>query len=89
VILQDERETFEHFSDEINTICIEKREVLPLELLNHEIRSGINTIQGFCELIINEKNTKGSIPKQDVLMYVEMMLDSCTEIIKPLDERFS
>ena len=89
VILQDERETFEHFSDEINTIYIEKREVLPLESLNHEIRSGINTIQGFCELIIDEKNTKGCIPEQDMLMYVEMMLDSCTEIIKALDERFS
>jgi hypothetical protein len=89
VILQDERETFEHFSDEINTIYIEKREVLPLESLNHEVRSGINTIQGFCELMKNIKNTKGCLSEDDVLMYVEMMLDSCTEIIKALDERFS
>ncbi len=89
VILQDDREIFERFSNEINTIYVEKKEVLPLESLNHEVRSGINTIQGFCELIVNEKNTKGSIPEKDVLMYIEVMMDSCNEIIKALDERFS
>ncbi|MEX2684057.1 MAG: hypothetical protein Q6373_020985 [Candidatus Sigynarchaeota archaeon] len=89
MILQDDRETFEHFSNEINEIYLEKKEILPLESLNHQIRSGINTIQGFCELILNEKNTKGSIPEQDLVMYVEMMLDSCNEIIKALDEKFS
>jgi hypothetical protein len=89
VILQDERETLEKFSEEINAIYLEKKEVLPLESLNHQIRSGINTIQGFCELIVNQKKTMGCLPEQDVLMYVDMMLDSCTEIIKALDEKFS
>jgi hypothetical protein len=89
VILQDDRETLEKFSDEINAIYLEKKEILPLESLNHQIRSGINTIQGFCELIVNQKKTMGCLPEQDVLMYVDMMLDSCTEIIKALDEKFS
>jgi len=88
-ILQDEPDVFESFFNEINNIYLEKREVLPLESLNHQIRSGVNTIQGFCELIIEEKRNKGSIAEQDFLMYVEMMLDSCKEIIKALDERFS
>lgn len=89
VILCDERETFAAFSDEIHAIYLDKKEVLPLESLNHQIRSGVNTIQGFCELIINEKKTNGMLQEQNVLQYIEMMLDSCKDIIKALDERFS
>lgn len=88
-ILKDDPPTFQLFCEEINQIYLNKQEVLPLESLNHQIRSGINTIQGFCELILNEKQARGSISQDDVLMYVDMMLDACKEIINALDERFS
>ncbi|HME53117.1 MAG TPA: hypothetical protein VKM55_12925 [Candidatus Lokiarchaeia archaeon] len=88
-ILLDNPEVFEAFSTALNEIYLEKKEVLPLESLNHQIRSGVNTIQGFCELLIDEQKNKGCFSEQDVLLYVDMMLDSCNEIIKALDEHFS
>ena len=88
-ILSDNADIFEAFSTALNEIYLEKREVLPLESLNHQVRSGVNTIQGFCELLIDEQKNKGCFSEQDVLLYVDMMLDSCKEIIKALDEHFS
>jgi hypothetical protein len=88
-ILTDNPEIFEAFSTALNEIYLEKREVLPLESLNHQVRSGVNTIQGFCELLIDEQKNKGCLSEEDVLLYMDMMLDSCKEIIKALDEHFS
>ena len=88
-ILSDNSEIFGAFSTALNEIYLEKKEVLPLESLNHQVRSGINTIQGFCELIQEGQRNNGCINEQDVMMYVDIMLDSCNEIIKALDEHFS
>ena len=88
-ILLDNPEIFAAFSTALNEIYLEEKEVLPLESLNHQVRSGVNTIQGFCELLIDEHKNKGCFSEQDVLLYVDMMLDSCKEIIKALDEHFS
>ena len=61
---------FEAFSTALNAIYLEKKEVLPLESNNHQIRSGINTIQGFCELIIEGKQNKGCIEeKQESIVF--------------------
>jgi hypothetical protein len=89
IILMDDELVFTDYFNQIKKIYLEKKEILPLESLNLQIRSGINTIQGFCELILDEKKTKGEISQENVVFYVDMMLDSCGEIIKALDESFS
>jgi hypothetical protein len=88
-ILQDDEDDLERFSNEVNEIYYDKKEILPLESLNLQIRSGINTIQGFCELITEEAKNNPQMVVKDVIYYVLMMLDSCKEITKSLDEEFS
>ncbi len=87
-ILSDDTESFEKFFNEINEIFIKKDAILPLESLNMQIRSGINTIQGFCELFLEQKE-KGTISEQEIIMYIEMMLESCKEITQALNKMFS
>jgi hypothetical protein len=88
-ILSDNKIAFESFFKEIRDIYVRKEEVLPLESVNLQIRSGINTIQGFCELILEEKNKNKGISEKDVISYIEMMLDSCNEIINALKKPLS
>ena len=88
-ILLDDQKAFENFFREITNVYMRKDEVLPLESINLQIRSGINTIQGFCELLLEQKKKSGKIPEQDFESYVEMMLDSCRDIIRTLDEPIS
>lgn len=88
-ILMDDQKAFENFFREISNVYMRKDEVLPIESINLQIRSGINTIQGFCELLLEQKKKSGKIPEQDFESYVEMMLDSCRDIIRTLDEPIS
>ena len=82
-ILSDDKEVFNEFSEKINKIYKEKREILPLEAVFKQVRTGLNTIQGYCELLLemmeenafNQKRAKSSI---------KMMLSSCNEIINAL-----
>lgn len=87
-ILSDDKKSFEKFFREINEIYMKKDEVLPLESFTMQIRSGINTIQGFCELILEGKE-QGNLSEQTVVNYTEMMLESCKEITKSIDEMLS
>jgi hypothetical protein len=89
MILLDDEDVFAKFCSEISSIYIEKKEILPMEAMNIQIRGGINTIQGFCELMLDEANRNPGRPIKDVAYYLEMMLDSCKEIIKAIDEEFS
>ncbi len=84
-ILSDDKKSFEKFFSEINEIYMKKDEVLPLESFTMQIRSGINTIQGFCELILEGKK-QGNLSEQTVVNYTEMMHESCKEITKSIDE---
>jgi len=88
-ILSDDKEAFESFFNEINEIYMKKDELLPLESTNLQIRSGVNTIQGFCELLLEQKRKVGKIPEQELESYIEMMLDACKDIINTLDEPIS
>lgn len=88
IILSDDNESFEKFFNEINEIFIKKDAIMPLESLNLQIRSGINTIQGFCELYL-ERKEEGTISEQKTTTYIEMMLESCKEITQALDKMFS
>jgi len=87
-ILTDDNKSFEKFFSEINDIYMKKDEILPLESFAMEIRSGINTIQGFCELILEGKK-QGNLSEPTVVNYTEMMFESCKEITKSLDEMLS
>jgi len=84
-ILMDDPLAFQHFFEEVRDIYMKKDEILPLESINMQIRSGVNTIQGFCELILEQKRS-GKVSEQDLMNYIEMMLDSCKEIIEALEK---
>ncbi|MFX1239327.1 MAG: hypothetical protein ACFFAS_17320 [Promethearchaeota archaeon] len=88
IILQDDIEAFESFYFEIKKIYRDKDEILPLESINLQIRGGINTIQGFCELILEEKRKLGTCSEENIINYVELMLDSCRDIVNALEELF-
>ena len=49
-----------------------------------QVRSGVNTIQGFGELILEQIKLEGKISEDEVKNYVELMLDSCDDIMKAL-----
>ncbi len=83
-ILQDDVNSFKTFFDKISAIYMKKDEILPLESVNLQIRSGINTIQGFCGLILEEKKKYGKIKESNMVSYIEMMLDSCNDIIEAI-----
>ena len=85
-ILSDDIKAFDKFFQEINEIYMKKNDLLPTESVNLQIRSGINTIQGFCELIKEQEINEGSISEQELLNYVEMMIESCSDIIDALEK---
>ena len=84
-ILSDDNEAFKTFFEKIKNIYMKKDELLPLESKNLQIRSGINTIQGFCELIFEQKKEYGKLSDDNVISYVEMMLDSCNDIMNAIE----
>ncbi|MHA1489667.1 MAG: hypothetical protein ACTSRI_08430 [Promethearchaeota archaeon] len=83
-ILLDDEQNFDTFFHEISKIYIDKEEILPLESVNLQIRSGINTIQGFCELILEDKKSHRKLTEQNTITFIEMMLDACNEIIESI-----
>lgn len=87
-ILKDDLDSFASFYNEIEAIYLRKDEILPLESLNLQIRSGINTIQGFCELL-KETWNDGTCSEESLLDYLDMMLESCKDITNSLDEMYS
>ncbi len=86
-ILNDDEDYFKKFIEQINEIYINKADLLPLESVNLQIRSGVNTIQGFCELILEEKRINGKLSDDIVVSYIEMMLDSCNDIIIAVENK--
>ena len=88
-ILKNNITAFENFFKEVCAIYMKKGEVLPLESTNLQIRSGMNTIQGFCELILEQVKKDDQISKEDIKNYIELMLDSCDDIIEALEKPFS
>ena len=85
-ILIDDESIFNKFAEEIQNIYLEKNEIIPLESANLEIRSEINTIRGFCELILEEKDKSGKLSDDLVIRYVEIILDSCDDIIETIEK---
>jgi len=86
-ILNDDAESFREFFEEINNIFKTKEEILPIEEFQIELRSGINTIQGFCELLL--EMIEGEDPSKDqIKTYVNMMLASSKEITSAMEKQF-
>jgi len=85
VILLDDHNVFQQFFNELSDIYLKKDEILPIETFNLQIRSGINTIQGFCELILEEKRSNSNLSRENLGNSLEMILDSCEDIIKSLE----
>ena len=86
-ILKDDDTLFKDFFKKINEIYIKKEEILPIESLNLKIRSGITTIQGFCELILEGKKNN-NLPEQTENFYVELILKSCKEMTDALERQW-
>ena len=85
-ILSDDENVFDIFFKELSEIYIKKNEILPLENFNLQIRSGINTIQGFCYLILENKKENKSLSDEILINFIEMMLESCKDIIISLEK---
>jgi len=85
-ILSDDENVFDIFFKELSEIYIKKNEILPLEKFNLQIRSGINTIQGFCDLILENKKENKSLSDEIIINFIEMMLESCKDIIISLEK---
>ena len=85
-ILSDDKNVFESFFKELSDLYIKKNEILPLESFNLQIRSGINTIQGFCDLILENKKENKSLSDEILINFIEMMLESCKDIIISLEK---
>ncbi|MHA1700342.1 MAG: hypothetical protein ACTSWN_15980 [Promethearchaeota archaeon] len=88
IILMDDEMIFKEYFQRIYDIYSNKKEVLPMESLNLQVRSGLNTIQGFCELILEEQES-GTLTSEGLVEYINLMLDSCQEITKALDNMFT
>ena len=79
----------DNFYREVSDIYMKKGEILPLESTNMQIRSGVNTIQGFCELILEQIKIEGKISEEEVTNYIDLMLDSCDDIMDALKQPIS
>ena len=88
-ILEDDSDSFEDFFKEVSDIYMKKGEVLPLESTNMQVRSGVNTIQGFGQLILEQIKLDGTISNEDVTNYIELILDSCDDIMEALEKPLS
>ena len=84
-ILSDDETIFHDFFKELSKVYLNKDEILPLESFNLQIRSGVNTIQGFCELMLEEKKEKKKISDDMIINFLEIMLDSCNDLITSLE----
>ena len=84
-ILLDDQNIFQKFFKELNDIYMKKDEILPLESFNLQIRSGVNTIQGFCELILEDKKNDKNLSDGNIINFLDMILDSCQDIIKSVE----
>ncbi len=84
-ILLDDQNIFQKFFKDLSEIYTKKDEVLPLEAFNLEIRSGVNTIQGFCELMLDDKRNDKKLSSETIIDFLEMILDSCDGVVKSLE----
>jgi len=84
-ILKEDTTQFKEFFRKIHDIFLKKKEILPIEFLNLQIRTGINTIQGFCELMLEEINNRGNLDRLIISKYLNTILESCREIISALE----
>lgn len=87
LILNDDFNAFDAFFNEVKDIYMKKDEVLPLESVTMQVRSGINTIQGFCQILMEDKQGT-RLDRADINAYLEMMLDSCQDMMEALEEYF-
>ncbi len=88
-ILMDDEGIFKSLFKEIEDIYFKKEHLSPFESINLQIRSAINTIQGFCELILEERQKNGKLSEESLLNYIEMMYDACNDITEALDQPLS
>lgn len=88
-ILSDDAEIFKKFARSINQIYFRKDEVLPMESFHHKIRSGVNTIQGFCQLVMENEENKMVKEGYSIKPYLELILDSCDDIMNAIEEHLS
>ncbi len=82
-ILKDDEEIFQGFFEEINKIYSEKKEILPLEAMFKGVRTGTNTILGYCDLIL-EKMDNDVITNEQIKVNINYMISACNEIVNAL-----
>jgi hypothetical protein len=85
-ILSDKPDIFKRFYEEILEIYTNKNEIVPFESFNIQIRSGVNTIQGFCELIRERGKLNSHVSNTELQNYIDLMLGACDDIIDTLEK---
>jgi len=86
-ILSDNREAFKKLYNQIYEVYLKKDLVAPLEDFSIKIRSGVNTIIGFADIIL-ERTKQGNLSDQSLIKYIEMVRDSGKEIQKAIEHIF-
>ncbi|MHA1194893.1 MAG: hypothetical protein ACTSRH_02330 [Promethearchaeota archaeon] len=85
MILKDDPKIFEDFYNKILEIYVNKDELLPLESAAIQIRTAVTTIQGFCEILIEQINKNKEIEPNELKYYLNLMRDSCKDIIESVE----
>jgi len=84
-ILADNQKAFAAFFKQIKDIYMKKDELLPLESKNLQIRSGVNTIQGFCEFVLEQRKKYARGSGKEIIPYIDMMLEACKDIMDAIE----
>lgn len=87
-ILSDNREAFKKLYNQIYEVNLKKDLLSPLEDCSIKVRSGVNTIIGFADIIL-ERAKQGNLSDQSLMKYTEMIRDSGKEILKAIESLFS
>ena len=82
-ILSDNREAFKKLYNQVYEVYLKKDLLAPLEDCSIKIRSGVNTIVGFADIIL-ERTKQGNLSDQSLIKYMKMVRDSGKEILKAI-----
>ncbi len=88
-ILSNNIQSFKHFVDNINQLYFDKyrfNDALPLENMYKNIREHINYIQGLSGL---NKDQVDNLSKDDLIVFFDDIIDSCTKIMNALEKPIS
>lgn len=86
-ILSDNSASFHQFYLSFKNILLNKELMSPLESCSLKIRTGINAIIGFCDLII-EEHKQNQFSMKNCLEYIKLIRESGEDILFAIEDHF-